>query len=354
LSTITVGGRRIGEGTPTYIIAELSGNHGGDFERARRLVQAAADAGADAVKLQTYTPDTMTLRSDAPHFRISSGTMWDGRTLYDLFEEAQTPWEWHRPLRDHARALGLDFFSSPFDASAVDFLEDLEVPVYKVASFELIDIPLIRRIATTGKPMIMSTGMATRDEIAEAIETARAHGAAGVALLVCTSAYPAQPDEANLRTIPDLASSFGVPIGLSDHTLGVAVPIAAAALGAVIVEKHLTISRDDPGPDSAFSLEPGEFRDMVDGVRIAARALGKVKLGPVEREMGPRTRRRSLFVVSDMRAGDLFNPENVRSIRPGNGLHPRHLDEVMGRPAVRDIERGTPLSWALVGNPQIP
>jgi pseudaminic acid synthase len=350
MSVMRIGERIVGGDAPVYVIAELSGNHGGDFERARRLVHAAADAGADAVKLQTYTPDTMTIRSDAEHFRISSGTIWDGRTLYDLFDEAQTPWEWHEPLRREAISRGLDFFSSPFDATAVDFLETLAVPVYKVASFELVDIPLIRRIAQTGKPIILSTGMATREEIAEAVREALAGGANGVAVLACTSAYPAQPDEANLRSIPDLASTFGIPVGLSDHTLGVAVPIAAAALGAAIVEKHLTLSRSDPGPDSAFSLEPDEFAEMVAGIRTAQSALGEVKLGPTAHEVGPRTRRRSLFVVQDVRAGELYTAENVRSIRPGHGLHPRHLDDVLGRPAARDVAGGTPLAWELIAS----
>jgi pseudaminic acid synthase len=350
MSVMRIGERIVGGDAPVYVIAELSGNHGGDFERARRLVHAAADAGADAVKLQTYTPDTMTIRSDAEHFRISSGTIWDGRTLYDLFDEAQTPWEWHEPLRREAISRGLDFFSSPFDATAVDFLETLAVPVYKVASFELVDIPLIRRIAQTGKPIILSTGMATREEIAEAVREALAGGANGVAVLACTSAYPAQPDEANLRSIPDLASTFGIPVGLSDHTLGVAVPIAAAALGAAIVEKHLTLSRSDPGPDSAFSLEPDEFAEMVAGIRTAQSALGEVKLGPTAHEVGPRSRRRSLFVVQDVRAGELYTSENVRSIRPGHGLHPRHLDDVLGRPAARDVARGTPIAWELIAS----
>jgi pseudaminic acid synthase len=348
MTSMQIGGRTVGNGAPAYIVAELSGNHGGDFERARRLVRTAAEAGADAVKLQTYTPDTMTIASDQEHFRIASGTIWDGRTLYDLFSEAQTPWEWHGPLRDEANALGLDLFSSPFDATAVDFLEDLGVPVYKIASFELVDIPLIRRVARTGKPVILSTGMATRDEIAEAIQAARDAGSSGVTVLACTSAYPAPPEEANLRSIPDLAVTFGVPAGLSDHTLGVAVPIAAAALGAAVIEKHLTLSRSDPGPDSAFSLEPHEFRDMVRGVRTAQSALGEVKRGPTSQELGSRTRRRSLFVVRDVRAGEAFTEHNVRSIRPGHGLHPRHLDEVLGRRASRDAGRGTPLTWDLV------
>ncbi|HET6380850.1 MAG TPA: pseudaminic acid synthase, partial [candidate division Zixibacteria bacterium] len=289
-----IDGRRIGEpGARTFIIAELSANHGGSLERALEIVQAAAQAGVDAVKLQTYRPDTITIEADSPPFRISSGTVWDGRTLYSLYEEAYTPWEWHEPIRDEARRLGLTWFSSPFDATAIDFLETLDVPAYKIASFEIVDIGLIRRAAATGKPMIISTGMATLSEIDEAVTAAREAGARDIALLKCTSAYPAPPEEANLRTIPHLAAAFGVPAGLSDHTLGIAVPVAAVALGASIVEKHVTLRRSDGGPDSGFSLEPNELTEMVSAIRVAEQALGEVRYEPTPHEAASRQLRRS-------------------------------------------------------------
>jgi N-acetylneuraminate synthase len=345
---LTIGARRIECGGPTYIIAELSANHGQNFEQAVRLVRAAKEAGADAVKLQTYTADTLTIRCDRREFQVGGGTLWDGRTLYDLYGEAYTPWEWQPKLKALADDLRLDLFSTPFDPTAVDFLQQMQVPAYKVASFELVDLPLIQKIARTGKPIIMSTGMATLAEIAEAVETARQAGAPELALLKCTSAYPAPPEEMNLRTIPHLAEAFHVPAGLSDHTLGIAVSVAAVALGACIVEKHFTLSRKEPGPDSAFSLEPHEFRAMVDAIRTAEKALGGVNYGLSTKEEACRTFRRSLFAVQDIKAGELFTPENVRSIRPGHGLPPRHLAEVIGSRARRDIPRGTPLSWDLV------
>ena len=346
--TIEILGRRIGEGHPAYVIAELSANHGQNLDEAMRLVRAASEAGADAVKLQTYTPDTITIRSDREYFRIGGGTIWDGRTLHDLYQEAYTPWEWHRPLMDEARRLGLHVFSSPFDHTAVDFLETLDVPAYKIASFELVDIPLIRRAARTGKPMILSTGMASLAEIDEAVTAAREAGATQIALLRTNSGYPAPPDEIHLRTIPHLRDAFSVPAGLSDHTLGIAVPVAAVALGACIIEKHLTMSRAVPGPDSAFSLEPAEFRAMVDAVRVAEQALGTIGYRLSKKEASSRVFRRSLFVVEDVKAGEPFTDRNVRSIRPAHGLHTRYLDEVLGRRASRDIERGTPLSWELL------
>ena len=341
-------GRRIGPGCPVYVVAEISANHNRDFDQALRMVQAAKDAGADAVKLQTYTPDTITLRSDREHFRIGGGTLWDGRTLHDLYAEAAMPWDWQPKLKAEADRLGLELFSSAFDATAVDFLEKMGVPAHKVASFEMVDLPLIEKMARTGKPLIMSTGMATLEEIEEAVATARAAGARQIALLKCTSAYPSPPEEMNLRTIPDLAARFQVPVGLSDHTMGIAVPVAAVALGACIVEKHFTLSRSVPGPDSAFSLEPAEFKAMVEAVRTAERALGGVHYGASGEEEKSRVFRRSLFVVEDVKAGEKFTEKNVRSIRPGNGLHTRHLKEVLGRTATRDIARGTPLSWELV------
>lgn len=342
-------GRPIGAGTPTYVVAELSANHQGSLENAIGLVKAAADAGVDAVKLQTYTADTITLDVDRPEFRIGSGTVWDGRTLHDLYAEAATPWEWHEPLQRAARDAGLHFFSSPFDPTAVAFLRDLGVPAYKIASFEIIDLGLIAEVARTGKPMIISTGMATLEEITEAVSVARSAGAVELALLKCTSAYPAPPEDANLRTIPDMANRFDVPVGLSDHTLGTVVPIAAVAVGAAIIEKHLTLRRADGGPDGGFSLEPTELRDMVHGIRIAEKALGRVSYEPTPDEAPSRILRRSLFVVEPIAAGDAFNARNVRSIRPGHGLHTRHLPEVLGHVATRNIERGEPLTWELVG-----
>ncbi len=345
---IQIGDVWIGEGFPTFCIAELSANHGGDFERAVKIVKAAKDAGADAVKLQTYTADTITLASDKKCFRIAGGTLWDGRTLHNLYEEAFTPWEWQPKLKQVADDLGMQLFSSAFDDTAVDFLEQMNVPAHKLASFELVDIGLIRKMARTGKPLIMSTGMASEAEVDEAVRAARAAGAIEIALLKCTSAYPAPPEEANLRTIPELARRFDCPAGLSDHTMGIAVPVAAVALGACIVEKHMCLSRADGGPDSAFSLEPQEFKAMVDAVRVAEKALGSVRLAPGAREASGLQFRRSLFVVENVKGGDVFTRLNIRSIRPADGLHPRHLDEVLGQRAVCDIERGTALKWNLV------
>ena len=331
-----------------YVIAEVSANHHQDFEQAVKIVRAAKDAGADAVKLQTYTPDTITIASDREEFRIGGGTIWDGSNLYQLYGQAYTPWEWQPRLKRVANDLGMDLFSTPFDATAVDFLEEMGVPAHKLASFELVDIPLIQKMARTGKPLIMSTGMATEEEIEEAVKTAREAGAAQIALLKCTSAYPAAPEEMNLRTIPELSRRFDVPAGLSDHSMDSAVAVTAVALGACIIEKHLTLSRSEPGPDSAFSLEPHEFKAMVDAVRVTEKALGSVHFGIEAKEASSRVFRRSLFVVQDVKLGEPFTSENVRSIRPGYGLHTRHLPEVLGRHATRDIERGTPLSWELI------
>lgn len=337
-------------GTPlrTFIIAELSANHGGSLDNALAIVRAAADAGADAIKLQTYRPDTITIDADTEHFRIAAGSTWAGRSLYSLYEEAQTPWEWHAAIRDEAIRLGMTWFSSPFDASAIDLLESLGAPAYKIASFEIVDVGLIRLVAATGKPMIISTGMATLAEIEEALAVASDAGATEIALLKCTSAYPTPPDEVDLRTIPNMAATFGVPVGLSDHTMGIAVPVAAVALGATIVEKHLTLRRADGGPDSSFSLEPSELAEMVGQIRIAEQALGGVSYTPTAREAGSRKLRRSLFVVEDVSAGESFTEANVRSIRPGQGLHTRHLSAVLGRRAAKDVKRGTPLSWDIV------
>ncbi len=351
IGSLSIGERLVGPDAPVYVIAELSANHNQDFEQAVRIVRAARDAGADAGKLQTYTADTITIASDREQFRIGGGTLWDGRTLYDLYREAYTPWEWQPKLKRLANDLGMDLFSTPFDPTAVDFLEQMNVPAHKLASSELVDIALIQKVAGTGKPLIMSTGMASLEEIEEARRTARQAGATQIALLKCTSAYPAAPDEMNLRTIPELASRFEVPVGLSDHTLGIAVPVAAVALGACIIEKHITLSRSLKGPDSAFSLEPQEFKAMVEAIRTTESALGRVTFGAPPAEASSRVFRRSLFVVQDVRRGEPFTSQNVRSIRPAHGLHTRNLPEILGKRAARDISRGTPLSWDLVENP---
>lgn len=350
MAPFEIGKRRVGPGFPVYVVAELSANHNQDFDQAVRIIQAAKDAGADAVKLQTYTPDTITIACDREQFRIGGGTLWDGRTLYELYGEACTPWEWQPKLMRVANDLGMDLFSTPFDDSAVDFLEKMNVPAHKLASFELVDIALIQKIARTGKPLIISTGMATLEEINEAVQTATQGGASQIALLKCTSAYPAAPDDVNLRTIPELSSRFGVPAGLSDHTLGIAVPVAAVTLGACIIEKHITLSRSLKGPDSEFSLEPQEFKAMVEAIRTTERALGEVHFGASPQESASRVFRRSLFVVQDLQHGDRFTAQNVRSIRPAHGLHTRHLPQVLGKRASRDILRGTPLTWDLIEN----
>jgi pseudaminic acid synthase len=345
---LEIAGRSIGAGEPVYIIAELSANHGQELSQAVELVHAAHAAGADAVKLQTYTADTLTIDCDKEYFHIGGGTVWEGRTLYDLYQEAFTPWEWQPQLMETAQRLGLQCFSSVFDSSAIDFLERLDVPAFKISSFELVDLPLIRRAAATRKPVIISTGMGSLVEITEAVAAATEGGASGVALLKCTSAYPARPEDMHLSTIPHLADTFGVPVGLSDHTLGSTVPVAAVAMGACIVEKHLTMSRAVPGPDSAFSLEPEEFRSMVNAIRTVERARGDVQYGGGESEAASRQFRRSLFVTEDTAAGATLTPENLRSIRPGDGLPPKHYHDALGRKLARDVERGTPLSWDLL------
>lgn len=342
--SFSINGRVIAPGQPTYIVAEMSANHNHDFELAVRIIEAAKQAGADAVKLQTYTADTLTIDSDRPYFRIH-GTLWDGRNLYDLYNDAYTPWDWQPRLKQVANDLGMDLFSTPFDFTAVDFLETVGVPAYKIASFELVDIPLIRRTAQTGKPMILSTGMASIGEIDEAVRAVRAEGNNRILLLKCTSAYPSPPEAMNLQTIPHLAETFDVPVGLSDHTMSTAVPTAAVTLGACLIEKHFTLSREVTGPDSAFSLEPHEFKQMVNEIRVVEKALGQVQYGPGTFESESIVFRRSLFAVEDIHAGDVFSPQNVRSIRPGHGLAPKHYDEVIGKTAVRNLNRGTPLQW---------
>jgi len=346
---IDINRHRIGPGFPTYIVAEMSANHSHDFNKTVKILKAAKEAGADAIKLQTYTPDTLTIDCNNEYFQIK-GTPWDGHTLYDLYGEAYTPWEWQPKLKRIANDLGMDLFSTPFDHTAVDFLEKMGVPVYKVASFELVDIPLLRKIAQTKKPIIMSTGMASLAEIDEAVNAILEAGGSKLALLKCTSAYPAPPEEMNLRTIPHLSEAFGVPVGLSDHTLGSAVSVAAVSLGACVVEKHFTLSRDIPGPDSAFSLEPHEFKEMVGAIRVTEKALGKVSYELTDHEVSSRTFRRSLFVVRNIKAGQIFSDATIRSIRPGYGLSPKFLKEVIGKRAAKDIRKGTPLSWAMISD----
>lgn len=347
-SFIEINNRRIGPGYPTYIIAEISANHGQNFECAVNLVKAAKESGADAVKLQTFTPDTHTIRSDKNYFRVSGGTPWDGRTLYDLYQEAYMPWEWQPKLKLIADELGIDLFSSAVDPTSVVFLQAMDVPAYKVSSFEIVDLQLIEKLAQTGKPLIISTGMSTLAEIDEAVQTARNAGANQIILLKCTSSYPAPPTSMNLRTIPHMSQAFQVPVGISDHTSDIAVPVTAVALGACMIEKHYTLSRATPTLDSGFSLEPHEFKAMVDAVRTTEKACGDVNYGLNEYESKNRIFRRSLFVVKDVNRGERFTSENVRSIRPYYGLHTRYLTNVIGRRARNDIERGTPLSWDLI------
>ena len=345
--SIQIAGRAIGPDQEPYVICELSGNHNGKLERALELLDAAAATGADAIKNQSYTPDTITIDHDGPGFRIEGG-LWDGRNLYDLYGEAQTPFEWHEALFARARELGVTLFSSPFDETAVDLLESLDAPAYKIASFEVIDLPLIAYVAAKRKPMIISTGMANLDEIAEAVRTARENGCDEIVLLHCVSSYPAPDEQSNVRTVSDLAERFGVVTGLSDHTFGSAVAVASIALGASVVEKHFTLRRADGGPDSAFSLEPGEFRTLVEDCKRAWRALGKATYDLQGCERGSMVFRRSIYVVRDIAAGEELTRENVRSIRPGYGLAPKHLPDVLGRHATRDLKRGDPLDWNAV------
>jgi pseudaminic acid synthase len=349
MTPFRIGGREVGPGCRPFIVAEMSGNHNQSLERALQIVEAAAAAGAHALKLQTYTADTMTLDLDEGLFHIGDpSNLWTGRTLYDVYREAHTPWEWHAPIFERCRALGMLGFSSPFDASAVDFLETLGVPCYKIASFENTDLPLIRKAAATGKPLIISTGMASVAEIGEAVAAARGAGCRDLVLLKCTSSYPASPENTNIRTIPDLRERFGCLAGLSDHTMGLGVAVASVALGAVLIEKHFTLRRADGGVDSAFSLEPAELASLVTETERAWQALGEVRYGPTAQEKTNALYRRSLYVTRDMKAGERFSAENVRAIRPGAGLAPKHYDEVLGRKARTALKRGTPLSWEVV------
>lgn len=348
-ASLHIDGRCIGREQPPYIIAELSANHNGCLDRAMSIVQEAKAAGADAVKLQTYTADTITLDSDAADFQIRGG-LWDGRTLHQLYQEAHMPWEWHRPLFEFARRLGITIFSSPFDNSAVDLLEELGAPAYKIASFEAIDLPLIRYVAGTGKPMIISTGMASSDEIQEAIDTAREGGCQSIAILHCVSGYPAPPGDYNLNTIPDMWRRYGVVTGLSDHTLDNVTAIASVALGASIIEKHVTLSRADGGPDDSFSLEPAELAALCRDSRIAWTALGEIDYGCKSSEIANIQFRRSLYFVRALRAGEVVTPESVRSVRPGYGLAPKHLSAVIGRRLVRNVSQFEPVTWDALGD----
>lgn len=340
--------RNIGEGHPCFIIAELSANHGGDINVAIETIKAAKRAGADAIKLQTYTADTLTIDSDKDHFKIDKGTLWDGKTLYELYEEAYTPWEWHQRLFDVAKDEGLICFSSPFDFSAVDFLENLEVPAYKIASFEIQDIPLIAYTASKGKPIIMSTGIAEEEDIALAVETCRNVGNNDITLLKCTSSYPAPLELANLRTISDLKKRFNVEVGFSDHTYGWLAPTIAVSLGAAIIEKHFILNKSVESPDADFSLDEEEFKEMVSKVRDTEKLLGKVSYELSERVQRNKKFARSLFVVKDAKKGDVITEEHIRSIRPGYGLHPKFYNEVLGKKFVKDVERGEPLASNMV------
>ena len=331
----------------TFIIAELSANHNQDFEIAVKTIKAAKEAGADAIKLQTYTAETITINCNNEHFQIKSGTLWDGRTLYDLYKEAYTPWEWQPKLKKIAEDEGLICFSSPFDKTAVDFLEEMEVPAYKIASFEITDIPLIEYIASKNKPIIISTGIATLADIEEAVNACRRMGNNDISLLKCTSSYPAPVEEANLLTIPHLRDTFNVIVGLSDHTMGSSVAIAAVALGAKIIEKHFILDRNLGGPDSSFSMEPAEFKQMVDSIRDVEKALGKINYQLTPKVEKSKIFARSLFVVEDVKAGEVINENNVRSIRPGNGMHPKYYNLILGKKFRRDFNVGTPLGWEM-------
>lgn len=344
---ITIDGRNIGVDYLPYVIAEMSANHNGDIETAYKIIDMAKKSGADAIKMQTYTPDTLTIDSDLPDFQLTDG-LWAGRSLYELYQQAYTPWDWHKPLFDHARKVGITIFSSPFDDSAVDLLENLNAPAYKIASFEAVDLPLIKYVASTGKPMIISTGMADAGEIQEAIDAAVGGGCKELAILHCVSGYPAPSEDYNLRTIVDMQQRFDLPVGLSDHTLDNTTSITSVALGSCIIEKHVTLDRSGGGPDDSFSLEFEELKALCNGVKIAWEALGDVDYGRKTSEQGNVKFRRSLYFVEDVEAGEIITDKHIRSIRPGYGLPPKYFNDLLGKEAACDVKRGTPIRWELL------
>lgn len=348
MKKLEINGKSIGKNEPCYVIAEMSGNHNGSLQRALQIVEAAAEAGADAIKLQTYTADTITLNCDNEYFQTQKGSPWEGRKLHDLYKEAYTPWEWHEALMKRAEELGITCFSTPFDFTAVDFLEEIHVPAYKIASYEIRDIPLIQRVARTGKPVIMSTGIATLGDIYEAVEACRREGNDQITLLKCTSAYPSPFGEMNLRVIPNMEQTFGCVCGLSDHTLGTEVALASVAMGAGIVEKHMTLRRTDGGVDAAFSMESEEFAGMIRQIRNIEAAMGRATYDLTEKQMAGRAFGRSLFIAEDIRAGEVFTEKNIRSVRPAAGLAPKYYTDILGRKAASDLKKGEPLLWEMV------
>ena len=343
-----IGSKTVGENAPAFIVAEISGNHNQDYNRAVEIIHAAKEAGADAVKLQTYTADTITINCDDPIFQINEGTIWDGRTLYDLYQEAYTPWDWQPRIMEEATKLGMECFSSPFDFTSVDFLEEMNVPAYKIASYEINDIPLIRKVAKLHKPIIFATGIAYPEDIRLALDVCKQEGNEDIFLLKCVSSYPTPYEEVHLNIIPTLAKTYGCLTGLSDHTMGTAVAVGSIALGAKMVEKHLTLRRSDGGPDSAFSMEPEEFEKMVQDIRIVEKALGSSEYKLTKTQELEHGGSRSLFVVKDIAAGEILTPDNIRSIRPGDGLHTKHYEEILGRQAAFNLKKGTPLKWELL------
>ncbi len=348
MTEIKIGKRTLGKGNPSFIIGELSCNHNGDYQLAVDSVMAMHAAGVDCLKLQTIRPGSITIDSDKKDFIISGGTLWDNKSLFELYTEVYTPWEWHKPLQELAHSLGMEFFSSPFDHDAIEFLEELNVPAYKIASFEITDIPLIEHAASKGKPMIMSTGIAREEDIREAVDACRRMGNEQIILLKCTSSYPTPLEEVNLNTIPLIREKFGVQVGLSDHTLGYSVPMGSVALGAVLIEKHFIVDRSIGGPDSAFSMEPSEFEQMISNVREVEKAMGVATLELSVKSAKNRDFARSLYIVSDMEKGETFSKENIRSIRPGFGLSPKHLKDIIGKKAIKALEKGTPVSWDII------